>query len=99
MPHCPHCDIFYDDTNETQPCCGLCGHPHFCGCGGSSYGSASYTPSWRDPAHNDEIWIEEAEERMRADEAQRDTDDGSDASADDSSDDAEPFEPEDDLPF
>lgn len=28
---CPHCNEFYDEDNDTQPCC-VCGHPFDCGC-------------------------------------------------------------------
>lgn len=34
MAWCPHCDHFYDEDNETQPCCGGCGHPLTCACDG-----------------------------------------------------------------
>ena len=34
MAYCPHCNRRYDEANETQPCCGTCGHPISCGCGG-----------------------------------------------------------------
>jgi hypothetical protein len=29
MEYCPHCHDYYDDDNDTQPCCG-CGHPIVC---------------------------------------------------------------------
>ena len=29
---CPHCRVDYDDDNDTQPCCGSCGHPITCEC-------------------------------------------------------------------
>ena len=29
MELCPHCGTYYDDDNDTQPCCG-CGHPLVC---------------------------------------------------------------------
>jgi hypothetical protein len=31
----------YDEDNETQPCCGACGHPISCGCGNHTYGVPS----------------------------------------------------------
>lgn len=34
MAWCPHCDDVYDEDNESQPCCGACGHPISCGCDG-----------------------------------------------------------------
>lgn len=46
MARCPHCNIRYDETNETQPCCYKCGHPISCGCsGGHSYSTPSPSPS------------------------------------------------------
>ena len=45
MAHCPHCNVRYDETNETQPCCYKCGHPISCGCGGGH----SYSPSPSSP--------------------------------------------------
>lgn len=32
MEFCPHCQIPFDPDNETQPCCGSCGHPFTFGC-------------------------------------------------------------------
>jgi hypothetical protein len=29
MAYCPHCRDYYDEDNDTQPCCG-CGHPIVC---------------------------------------------------------------------
>ncbi|MFB6271894.1 MAG: hypothetical protein ABEL51_03265 [Salinibacter sp.] len=47
MAYCPHCNRRYDETNETQPCCGTCGHPISCGCGGGHLhaSSSSSVPS------------------------------------------------------
>lgn len=45
MAWCPHCHHFYDEDNETQPCCGACGHPHVCGCDDGRHTDA---PSWND---------------------------------------------------
>jgi hypothetical protein len=58
MAFCPHCDIPYDEDNETQPCCGGCGHPITCGCSGHSFAPPS-RPSWSPPyipesSHGDE---------------------------------------------
>lgn len=38
MAWCPHCDHLYDEFNESQPCCGACGHPIECGCDGHADG-------------------------------------------------------------
>ncbi len=32
MAWCPHCREEYDEDNDSQPCCGGCGHPFQCGC-------------------------------------------------------------------
>ncbi len=32
MELCPHCLVWYDDDNDTQSCCGLCGNPVTCFC-------------------------------------------------------------------
>lgn len=32
MALCPHCRLEYDEDNESQPCCGMCGHPLGCEC-------------------------------------------------------------------
>jgi hypothetical protein len=32
MTQCPHCHLAYDEDNDTQPCCGSCGHPITCEC-------------------------------------------------------------------
>lgn len=32
MSTCPHCFVYYDEGNESQPCCGMCGHPITCEC-------------------------------------------------------------------
>lgn len=45
MAHCPHCNVRYDETNETQPCCYKCGHPISCGCGGGHPSGPSPTGS------------------------------------------------------
>ena len=29
MPVCPYCNEIYDDGNESQPCCGICGYPYY----------------------------------------------------------------------
>lgn len=34
MAWCPHCKEYYDEDNDTQPCCPGCGHPIYC-CNGS----------------------------------------------------------------
>jgi len=44
MAYCPHCNVRYDEANETQPCCGQCGHPISCGCGGGHQYSPSPSP-------------------------------------------------------
>ncbi len=28
MELCPHCHEWYDDDNDTQPCCPGCGYPY-----------------------------------------------------------------------
>ena len=43
MDWCPHCNIPYDTDNETQPCCGMCGHPITCGCNQSNTDYERYT--------------------------------------------------------
>lgn len=30
MEYCPYCHEFYDDDNDTQPCCPGCGYPLTC---------------------------------------------------------------------
>lgn len=83
MAHCPHCNVRYDETNETQPCCYQCGHPISCGCGGGhshSPPSPSVPPSVLDDATDDD-----GESGDNAD------------SGDDSN--GETFSPEDSLPF
>jgi len=44
MAYCPHCNIRYDEDNETQPCCGACGHPISCGCSGHSWSRPTTRP-------------------------------------------------------
>jgi hypothetical protein len=59
----------YDEDNETQPCCGACGHPISCGCGSHTYGVPSrrsygyddYDYSARGDADDASLWLEHAE--------------------------------------
>jgi hypothetical protein len=44
MAWCPHCNTRYDEHNETQPCCGACGHPISCGCSGHSWSRPTTRP-------------------------------------------------------
>lgn len=91
MPMCPHCDIFYDDTNDTQPCCGACGHPISCGClAYDSYGYDGTSSSFRGSTAWDDF-----------DAFGTDTDNASDTSDNDGATDAtdDSFAPDDDLPF
>ena len=86
MAFCPHCNIPYDEDNETQPCCGGCGHPITCGCDGHSYGRPA-RPTWIPPSIP----------RSVPDDSNRSTGSTDSSASDDTGDDT--FEPEDDLPF
>lgn len=55
MAWCPHCNHFYDEDNESQPCCGACGHPISCGCHGHSDAPpARHDRSWRSSLRPDD---------------------------------------------
>jgi len=95
MAYCPHCNVRYDETNETQPCCHCCGHPISCGCsGGHSYSpsSPSVPPSVIDDVTGDD---QDSDEKQTSKEGQ--TSDEEAGSGDDSGE--ETFSPGDDLPF
>ena len=100
MAFCPHCDHFYDEDNETQPCCGACGHPITCGCSGHSHSWRSsrkpFGPPTPDPARAVDRWLQEIDADW--DDPDEDNASTDDASDDGSPNDEEPFEP-DDLPF
>lgn len=86
MAYCPHCNVRYDETNETQPCCHSCGHPISCGCsGGHSYSASPSTPPTV-PRDIIEKSSPDDDEKGTGDE---DTDDSSEES----------FSPDDNLPF
>ena len=91
MAFCPHCNIRYDEDNETQPCCGGCGHPITCGCSGHSHSPSTSTSRLPSSVRNRLL--------NRSDDTH--DDDTPDADRDDDGDDApdDVFEPGDDLPF
>jgi hypothetical protein len=90
MAYCPHCNVRYDETNETQPCCYKCGHPISCGCrGGHSHTpSPPGPPDWRDLSTG-----ETGSEDSGTEGSTNDGDDSSDSET------GESFSPDDDLPF
>lgn len=84
MAYCPHCNVRYDETNETQPCCHQCGHPISCGCGGGH----SYSPSPSvPPSVIDDVTG--GDDERGEDESEEDADDTEE----------ETFSPGDELPF
>jgi hypothetical protein len=96
MAYCPHCNIRYDETNETQPCCYQCGHPISCGCGGGhshSPPSPSVPPSALGGAAG-----EDTSSGQEDDETGFEYDSGEDDSGEDDSGE-ETSSPGDDLPF
>lgn len=88
MAYCPHCNVRYDETNETQPCCYSCGHPISCGCGGGhshSPPSPSVPPSVINDVTDDDATDDDGQS-------------SNESSAGDDSEE-ETFSPGDDLPF
>ncbi|MBX3007658.1 MAG: hypothetical protein KF816_06475 [Melioribacteraceae bacterium] len=61
MAWCPHCKMYYDEDNDTQPCCGCCGHPISC-CNDDYEYNNRILEELEEESENDEIMQTAADE-------------------------------------